>query len=211
MTRTNGRASRPGDPDAFGDLLEGAEEEAVAPTPRESHVGKSSKLTDRAPTDSTQPPDMNQGNAKSGMMTAPRETLGASPQGDSNPTLDRSASESARMRDEGLRESAEQIMPGRPDGVPADVKKGEQHALNLDTAQRAEIWKQLGAQQATNLPAGFHPQVGATVPASLQLKSLPNSVSNEVPQVQPYIYAMVQSQLLIVDPATKKIVSIITE
>jgi hypothetical protein len=32
-----------------------------------------------------------------------------------------------------------------------------------------------------------------------------------VPQIQSYDYAMVQSQLLIVDPATKKIVSIITE
>ena len=49
------------------------------------------------------------------------------------------------------------------------------------------------------------------MPASVQLKTLPSSVSNQVPQVQSYDYAMVQSQLLIVDPATKKIVSIITE
>jgi hypothetical protein len=45
----------------------------------------------------------------------------------------------------------------------------------------------------------------------MQLKTLPSSVSNQVPQVQSYDYAMVQNQLLIVDPATKKIVSIITE
>jgi hypothetical protein len=32
-----------------------------------------------------------------------------------------------------------------------------------------------------------------------------------VPQVQSYHYAMVQNELLIVDPATKKIVIIITE
>jgi hypothetical protein len=45
----------------------------------------------------------------------------------------------------------------------------------------------------------------------MQLKTLSSSVSNEVPQIQSYKYAMFQSQLLIVDPATKKIVSIITE
>jgi hypothetical protein len=49
------------------------------------------------------------------------------------------------------------------------------------------------------------------MPACLQLKSLPNSVSSQVPQVRSYHYAMVQNELLIVDPATKKIVIIITE
>ena len=49
------------------------------------------------------------------------------------------------------------------------------------------------------------------MPTSLQLKSLPNSVSRQVAQVQSYHYAMVQNELLIVDPATKKIVIIITE
>lgn len=91
------------------------------------------------------------------------------------------------------------------------MTEGGQGALSLSTTQRAEIWKRLGSQQATNALPGFEPKVGATVPASLQLKSLPNSVSSQVPQVQSYNYAMVESQLLIVDPATKKIVSIITE
>ena len=92
-----------------------------------------------------------------------------------------------------------------------EMKEAEQGALALTTAQRAEIWQRLGNQQATNAPPGFQPKVGAAVPASVQLKTLPSSVSNQVPQVQSYDYAMVQSQLLIVDPATKKIVSIITE
>ena len=81
------------------------------------------------------------------------------------------------------------------------------------SAHRGEIWKPVSRnQQATNAPPGFSAQGrGATVPASMQLRSLPNSVSSEVPQVQSYNYAMVHSQLLIVDPATNRIVSIITE
>ena len=98
-----------------------------------------------------------------------------------------------------------------PTPLLLERNEGEQGALNLSTAQRAEIWKRLGSQQATNALPGFEPKVGATVPASLQLKSLPNSVSSQVPQVQSYHYAMVQNELLIVDPATKKIVTIITE
>ena len=92
-----------------------------------------------------------------------------------------------------------------------EMKEGEQGALNLTAAQRAEIWQQLGKQQASNAPPGFQPTVGATVPPTMQLKTLPSNVSSQVPQIQSYNYAMLQSQLLIVDPATKKIVSIITE
>jgi len=45
----------------------------------------------------------------------------------------------------------------------------------------------------------------------MRLKTLPSSVLSQVPQIQSYHYAMLQSQPLIVDPTTKKIVSIITE
>ena len=126
-----------------------------------------------------------------------------------NPTQ----SQSAKMRDEGVRVRTPTIKTDpRPSERYGVGHEGEgAGALDLSTAQRAEIWKQLGNQQATNAPPGFEPKVGATVPASMQLRSLPNSVSSEVPQVQSYNYAMVHSQLLIVDPATNRIVSIITE
>ncbi len=93
----------------------------------------------------------------------------------------------------------------------AQMKESGQGALELTATQRAEIWQRLGKQQGTNAPPGFQPTVGAMVPATMQLKTLPSSVLSQVPQMQSYNYAMLQSQLLIVDPATKKIVSIITE
>ncbi len=101
-------------------------------------------------------------------------------------------------------------IPGRPNGMTTEMKESEQGSLNLTAAQRAEIWQRLGSQQASNAP-GFQPTVGATVPPIMQLKTLPSSVSSQVPQIQSYSYAMLNSQLLIVDPTTKKIVSIITE
>jgi Protein of unknown function (DUF1236) len=203
-------AGDPGDPEALGDLSEDDEQGATAPTPRNHHFGTSSKLMDRAPGADSEPAlEFGRGIGKSDKLTGRRDNQDAAQPAGQSPN--RFADEAAKMRDEGVRQSAGQTTPGRPDGMPADVKESERPTLDLTGNQRAEIWKQLGAQQAANLPAGFHPQVGAIVPASLQLKSLPNSISSEVPQVQSYDYAMVQSQLLIVDPATKKIVSIITE
>ena len=175
-------AAGAGDPDSFADLSED-EDQAFAPQPR-ARIGKSSKLTDRPP--------MAEGEERAEDHQSP--------------------SRSANMRDGRASQSADnEKIPGRPNGMMTEMKEAKQGALDLTTAQRAEIWRRLGNQQATNAPPGFQPKVGAAVPASVQLKTLPSSVSNQVPQVQSYDYAMVQSQLLIVDPATKKIVSIITE
>jgi len=205
-------APEPGYPDSLTDLSED-EDEATAPTPRGGRIGKSSKMTARPPypgdeerADAGQRAD--QDTAKSGKMTGRRENSGAAERAEANQT----PSQSAKMRDGQPSQSAgNEKIPGRLSGMMTEMNEDEQVALNLSTAQRAEIWKRLGSQQATNALPGFEPKVGATVPASLQLKSLPNSVSSQVPQVRSYHYAMVQNELLIVDPATKKIVTIITE
>jgi hypothetical protein len=49
------------------------------------------------------------------------------------------------------------------------------------------------------------------MPNAVKLQPLPNSVSSQVPAVKPYEYAMLQNQVLIVDPSSKKIVDIITQ
>jgi hypothetical protein len=202
-----------GDADALGDLSEDDEEEAVAPAPRSHRFGKSAKTVDRAPSAKSE----REAEGENSATTSGRqENTAAGQQRQSNAVPNQlpnpTQGQSAKMRDEGVRQNADnQTTPSRPNGMASDMKERGQRALDLSTAQRAEIWKHLGNQQATNAPPGFQPKVGATVPASMQLRSLPNSVSSEVPQVQSYNYAMVHSQLLIVDPATNRIVSIITE
>src|SRR5262249_11431813 len=205
-------ATEPGYPDSWADLPED-EEQATAPTPRSGRIGKSSKMTDRPPAsegDQQAEAGQNAGDdtAKSAKMTDRQENSGAAERAGANQT----PSQSAKMRDGSPSQSADnEKIPGRPNGMMTEMKEGEQGALDLTSAQRAEIWKRLGTQQTTNAPPGFQPKIGETVPATMQLKSLPTSVSSQVPQVQSYNYAMVQSRLLIVDPATKRIVSIITE
>jgi hypothetical protein len=179
-------AVEPGDPDSMpglSDLSEDQDQSSVAePHPRS--IRKSSKMMDR--------PFNSDAEQRSEAKQTP--------------------SESANAKEQGPAQAADnEKIAGRSNGMQAEREHGQQDVLQLTTAQRSDIWKRLGNQPAANAPSGFQPKVGAIVPPSVQLSSLPSSVSSQMPQLQPYNYAMVQSQLLIVDPASKKIVSIITE
>jgi len=145
--------------------------------------------------------------SKSAKMTGQQANSGANEQKEAS----QSTNESAKMGNEPSETVDNHKIPGRPNGMISELKSDEQSGLNLTSTQRAEIWQQLASQTSENAPSGFEPKVGATVPSSLQLKSLPSSISSQVPELQGYDYAMVQSQLLIVDPSSKKIASIISE
>jgi hypothetical protein len=82
----------------------------------------------------------------------------------------------------------------------------------LTDAQRQEIWQGV-SKQATNerLPTGFKAAVGEMVPGSIKMEPLPNDVSAAVPAVKPYDFAMLQNQVLIVNPSSKKIVDILSQ
>jgi hypothetical protein len=84
--------------------------------------------------------------------------------------------------------------------------------LNLTATQRHELWQSLSKQAAKeSAPTGFTAKVGEAVPSSIKLQSLPSNVSSQIPAVKSYDYALLQNELLIVDPSSKKIVDIITQ
>lgn len=101
--------------------------------------------------------------------------------------------------------------PGHPNGMAAELQQDEtQQPLTLTNSQRVAIWQALG-NQATQASSTTKLRVGQVLPNGLSLDSLPNSVSNQVPAVKPYDYVMLNNQLLIVDPSTRKIVAIIAD
>lgn len=83
--------------------------------------------------------------------------------------------------------------------------------LTLTSAQRHELWQGLSKQAKESTPAGFTAKVGEAVPSSIKLQSLPANLSSQIPALKSYDYAMLQSELLIVDPTSKNIVDIITQ
>jgi hypothetical protein len=102
-------------------------------------------------------------------------------------------------------------IPGRANGMTAELKQGDSQTLNLSTAQRTAIWKQLGGEATSGRTPNRTLAIGETVPDTMQLQSMPGKVTAQVPTLKPYQYAMVRGQLLIVDPSTKKIAAILTE
>ena len=82
----------------------------------------------------------------------------------------------------------------------------------LTDAQRQEIWRGV-SQQATkeSRPAAFKAAIGEAIPGSIKIQPLPSTVGAEVPAVKSYDFAMLQNQVLIVDPLSKKIIDILSQ
>jgi hypothetical protein len=91
--------------------------------------------------------------------------------------------------------------------------------LNLTGAQEQVLWQTVDKQTArkqtgqkdrnTGVPLRFEPEVGAAVPTAIALRPWPSEVTGRIPALRHYEYAVQDSNLLIVDPADKKIVDVI--
>jgi hypothetical protein len=146
------------------------------------------------------------GQATAKSATVPDNSANSSSQQEANQTNSRSSKMGA-----GATEQIDgQKIPGRANGMVAEVKQDESRSLTLTVPQRAEIWKALGSTTSAQVPSNAV-KVGAAVPNTMHLQSMPGSVTGQVPAVRSYDYAMVNGQLLIVDPSTKKIAAVITE
>jgi hypothetical protein len=61
------------------------------------------------------------------------------------------------------------------------------------------------------LPAGFRPEIGAKVPGSIALDSLPGDLTNRLPELRKYDCIMAQNVVALVDPATRRVVDVLIE
>jgi len=83
-------------------------------------------------------------------------------------------------------------------------------ALSAD--EELNIYQQVhkSASKET-VPAGFRPEIGAKIPGSIALDSLPGDLTNHLPGLRKYDYVMAQNRVVLVDPATRKVVDVLTE
>lgn len=83
-------------------------------------------------------------------------------------------------------------------------------SLKLTAAQKQTIYSSISSQkQNETAPPTFHAAVGAVVPASVELKPLPETVVELIPELKDFEFAMVTNQVLLVDPKNKQVVEII--
>ena len=96
--------------------------------------------------------------------------------------------------------------------IAADTGATSRDPLSLTSAQQKEIWQSVNKQNMKDAtPSGFRPAVGQVVPGSIKLHAMPGDATRQVPAVKSYDFVMLQSDVLLIDPASKKIVDIIRQ
>lgn len=91
---------------------------------------------------------------------------------------------------------------------PASSMHGTDTVI-LSAAQRRALWNDLSKQATNQSASGFAAQIGTFVPGSVKIEPIPGKAAANNPQLQPYDYAMVDHDLVIVDPANKVIADVV--
>jgi len=85
-------------------------------------------------------------------------------------------------------------------------------AIELSSVQREIIYQSISTTQKNQAaPTGFRVSVGGTVPPAIGLVPLPDIVTAIVPQVGVFEVAMIEKQVVIIDPHTRQIAAVIQE
>ncbi len=95
----------------------------------------------------------------------------------------------------------------RPNRLTEQAKRPP---LTLTEQQRAAIEKALeteNTQQKT--PLNFAPKVGDAIPLTMTVDVMPQCVVTHEPSLQPYGYAKLAKQVLVIDPMKKTIVAVL--
>jgi hypothetical protein len=102
-------------------------------------------------------------------------------------------------------------IPGEANVFLAELKEDSKPSLTV--AEKQEIWQSLSSVKTAraNEPKDFTPQVGAIIPNGVSVQPLPDDITNNAPSLKGYHYAMLQNEIVIVNPTSKRIVDIIKE
>src|ERR1700744_6386271 len=84
----------------------------------------------------------------------------------------------------------------------------QQHKVSLTRVQQSEIWRALGKEAGkAQEPSGL--SVGEAVPDTMNVLPFSHHRRARIRAIGHYRYALLHNQVLIVDPETKKIISIV--
>ncbi len=108
--------------------------------------------------------------------------------------------------------AAAQAPPHDAGTGPAPKSVAAERAIVLTPAQRLAIYQSITQTQKNNAaPIGFRPAVGAIVPAVVELKPLSDTLAKLVPEAQELSIGMIEKEVILVDPATRQVVAVVTQ
>jgi hypothetical protein len=84
--------------------------------------------------------------------------------------------------------------------------------LHLLPEQRLAIYQSVTEAQKNNAaPIGFQATVGAPVPDTVELTPLSDSVARLIPEAANFRVAMIENQVVVVDPNTRQVIAVVTQ
>jgi hypothetical protein len=91
------------------------------------------------------------------------------------------------------------------------VDSGAAPALELNTGQKQAIYQSVSATQKNSpAPVGFRAAVGARVPDMIELQAISDTLAGIVPAAKNLQWAVVERQVILVEPKSKTVVAVIT-
>jgi uncharacterized protein DUF1236 len=105
-------------------------------------------------------------------------------------------------------DAIEHVGPLSPSGEPASAPQAQ--SPSLTAAQKAAIFSSVTLDKSKVKSAeNFRVAVGARVPPAIELHPLPEGALAEAPAARPFRYTMVANQVVLVDPASMRVVEVI--
>jgi hypothetical protein len=102
------------------------------------------------------------------------------------------------------------IAPASAQTPAADSAAGP--ALELSAAQKQTIYQSVSTTQKNNpAPPGFRATIGAQVPDAIELQPISKTLASLIPQTADHDVAMVEKQVVLVDPKTKRVVAVVSQ
>ena len=83
--------------------------------------------------------------------------------------------------------------------------------LQLTPVQRQTIYRTIVRERVAPATPTVEYRVGARVPESVQLYSVPQEIAVEVPAIRSYKYMVVNDRVVVIDPATSEVVAELAE
>jgi hypothetical protein len=84
--------------------------------------------------------------------------------------------------------------------------------LDLSKVQKQTVYQSVTKTQKNNAaPPSFRATIGAIVPASIALVPMTETIANLIPQTKGLEVGLVEGQVVLVEPQSKKVVTVIVE
>ncbi|WP_170149462.1 DUF1236 domain-containing protein [Rhodoplanes roseus] len=88
---------------------------------------------------------------------------------------------------------------------------GSAPRVTLSEAQRHTIYQSVSRTQKNNAaPTGFRVSIGATLPPGVELAPMPDTLVTLMPEAKPFAVAMIEKQVVLVDPSSRRVAVVIT-